>query len=102
MGARDFLTDVKAAAAVAVTTAGTSVSQVLEWIPDDIGKLGTLVGIVLSTVLIYSHLRRTSVTCRKTNIEIEILEKYEAERKETAHRRIRLGKPVRRKDEDRL
>jgi hypothetical protein len=35
-----------------------SVASVLEYIPDDIGKAGVLVSILLTVVLIYSHLRK--------------------------------------------
>lgn len=68
-------TDPKVGASVATATAGSGLGTVLEWIPTDIGKLATLVGIVLSCVLIYTHLRKGRVEYEKTRLEIEILKK---------------------------
>lgn len=48
-------TDIKTGAAVAVTTIGTGVSTIFDLIPNDIGKLATVLGIVLTLVLTYSH-----------------------------------------------
>lgn len=69
----------KSGAAVSAATTGTGLGTFLDLIPNDIGKLATLVGIVLSVILIYSHL----LTVRKTRIEIAIkeLEKAAARRR---------------------
>jgi hypothetical protein len=72
----------KLAATVSAATTSTGMATVLEWIPDDIGKLATLVGIVLSLLLIYSH----SLTIRKSRIE---LRRMEAEEVRTASTRRR-------------
>ena len=45
----------KVAACVSGATTASGLGTILEWIPDDIGKLATLIGICLSAVLIYSH-----------------------------------------------
>ena len=46
----NLLGDINAAAAAAVATMSTGLGTVLEWIPNDIGKLASLVGVVLSCV----------------------------------------------------
>ena len=54
-------TDVKTAAATATATTSTGIGTIFDWIPTDIGKLATLVGIALSTILIYTHLKKYSL-----------------------------------------
>ena len=75
---RELLTtDPKIAYAVASGTAGTGFGTFLELIPNDIGKLATLVGIVLSIVLIATHAR----IYKKTGLELQVL-RAEAEERE--------------------
>jgi hypothetical protein len=50
--------DVKTGATVAGGTTATGVGTWFEYIPSDIGKLATVIGLVLSLVLIYVHLRK--------------------------------------------
>jgi len=50
--------DVKTASATSLATVSTGSATWLEWIPTDIGKLATLVGLILSSVLIYTHLQK--------------------------------------------
>ena len=66
--------DVAVATGVATWTAGIGIGTILEWIPNDIGKLATLVGIVLSTVLIFTHLRKGRAEYNKIQLEIKLLE----------------------------
>ena len=94
-----MLTDVKTAALVSTTTAGTGLGTVLNLIPDEIGKLATLVGIVLSTVLIYTHWRKGRSEYQKTMLEILILKEKEAERLDAARRRAQTGTPSRREED---
>lgn len=63
----------KSAAVTAAATTGLSLGTVLEWIPDAIGKLGTLVGIILSIVLIAVHIRRYRMDSKKHRLETELL-----------------------------
>ena len=58
---------------VASSTIGTGIGTILELIPDDIGKLATVVGIILSSVLIYTHWRKGRIEYKKTQLEIKIL-----------------------------
>lgn len=67
------MSDTKVASVVASVTTATGVGTLLELIPDDIGKLATLVGIMLSSVLIYTHWRNGRIEYQKTRLEIEIL-----------------------------
>ena len=79
MSVRELLTtDPKVAYAVASTTSAAGFGTVLELIPNDIGKLATLVGIVLSIVLIATHAR----IYKKTGLELRALRDAEAERQE--------------------
>jgi hypothetical protein len=69
-----------------VTGAGTVSAGAGTWfdvIPDDIGKLASLVGILLSSLLIFFHvqkIRKSALEISKTRLEIEILKAREAER----------------------
>lgn len=81
MSVTELASSTKAGATIA---AGTGVmGQILDIIPNDISKLATLVGICLSLVLIYVQYRNV----QKTNLEIEILRRKEAERLEESHRK---------------
>ena len=70
-----------------VTGAGTVSAGAGTWfdvIPDDIGKLASLVGILLSSLLIFFHvqkIRKSALEISKTRLEIEIIKEREAERK---------------------
>ena len=68
----------KVAGAVSAATAATGVGTWIDWIPDEIGKLATLVGILLSLLLIYSH----SITVRKSRIELRRMLAEDAARSE--------------------
>lgn len=89
MSVTHFVNDMKVAWLTAVGTVGTGLGTILEAIPDDIGKLATLVGIVLSSVLIRSHWRKDRIEYKKTRLEISILKKKEAERVKAVIRRNR-------------
>lgn len=89
MSISEIASSTKAGATIA---AGTGLmGQVLDLIPNDITKLATVVGICLSLVLIYVQYRNA----QKTNLEIEILRRKEAERLEDSlrHRVERRSKP---------
>ncbi len=62
--------EITAAGAVAGTT-GSGISVLTGWIPQDIGNLACVVGIVLSIIMIY----RTWMDSQKIRVEKEILEK---------------------------
>lgn len=89
----DLLIDVKVAVAAAAATIGTSLATALEMIPNDIGKLGTIIGIVLS-VLIGMKVR---LSIKKMRLEIAILEGQENDRR-AATDCDRRGSPRRTED----
>jgi len=93
---QQLATNPKIASAVSAATTGTGLGTVFDLIPNDIGKLATLVGIVLSTVLIYTHWRKGRIEYRKTQLEIFILREKEAGRLESARVRKESGEPTRR------
>ena len=65
-----MMTDARIAGPVATVTAATGAAEWLNWIPNDIGKLATLVGICLSVVLIGTHLWRAVLEYRRHRVEI--------------------------------
>ncbi len=70
-----MLENTKIAATVATGTTASGLSSLLEIIPDDIGKLATVVGIALSLVLIYFHIRKGRLEKRKLELEVRELER---------------------------
>lgn len=68
------LTDVRVAASSAAATTTTGMGTAFDWIPADIGKLGSLVGICLSGVLIYTHIKKGRADLKKTRLEIAALQ----------------------------
>ena len=70
--------DPKVASGVSAITTGAGLGTILDWIPNDIGKLATLVGIVLSLVLIWVHGRKGRLEHKKIQLEIALLEKQDA------------------------
>ena len=83
-----LLNSAKIATSVAATTVTTGLGTVLEWIPNDIGKLATVIGIILSSVLIYTHWRKGRIEYQKVKLEIKIIRRREAERQIEGGRRL--------------
>lgn len=99
MNVASLIDDVKVAITVILTGLGTGLSMFLALIPNDIGKLASLVAIVLTAILIRNHLRngkKLDLENRKLQIEVSRLEAKEVERDAFAAERKRLGLPVRR------
>lgn len=92
-GLQQLVSNPKVASGVSAMTTGSGLGTLLDLIPNDIGKLATLVGIVLSTVLIYTHWCKGRIEYKKTQLEILIL-KEEAERIETGQGRKEAGEPA--------
>ncbi len=69
MSVTDLLNDLRVGWTTVVGLTGTGLGALLEWIPDDIGKLGSVVGLILATVLIRVHLK----THEKLSLEVEEL-----------------------------
>tara|TARA_R110000744_G_scaffold333450_1_gene438850 strand:+ start:11853 stop:12161 length:309 start_codon:yes stop_codon:yes gene_type:complete len=100
MSATNLVNDIKVAWLMATGTIGSGLGTVLEMIPNDIGKLATLVGIILSSVLIYTHFRKGRIEWEKTHLEILILKEKEAERIRAANLRKEAGLPANRREDD--
>lgn len=66
-----ILTDTKVAGSIGATTVGTGIADWLQWIPDDIGKLATVVGILLSLVLILTHCLRAAMEFQRHRADME-------------------------------
>ena len=77
----------KVAWSMSTLTTGSGLGTILDAIPNDIGKLATVVGIILSSVLIYTHSRKGRIEYEKTQLEILVLKEKESERIESALRR---------------
>ncbi len=84
MSATNLISDIKIAWVTVMGTIGSGLGTFLEMIPNEIGKLATLLGIVLSSVLIYTHVRNGRLQYEKTQLEILVLKEKEAERIESA------------------
>ena len=65
--------DVRLGVGTAAAPTSTGLGMVLDYIPDDIGKLASCVGIVLSSVLIYTHIRKGRAEYEKIKLETEKL-----------------------------
>ena len=63
----EVLGSLKASTAVAATTTASGLSTVLGWIPEDIGKLASFAGIILTMIMI-NYWRKNSIL---KDIEIE-------------------------------
>ena len=99
MSATELMSDIKVAWITVTGTIGSGLGTILEMIPNEIGKLGTLAGMILSSVLIYTHFRKGRIEYKKTQLEILILTEKEAQRIESAKRRKDVGLPANRRDD---
>jgi len=71
-GVEQIATDIKMATASAAMTTGTGTATFLDYIPTDIGKLATLIGIILSSVLIYTHIRKYNLEKKSHKLDQQI------------------------------
>lgn len=60
-GVRQLATNAKPAIVSVTATISTGTATWLKYIPSDIGKLASIIGIILSGVLIYTHLVKLSI-----------------------------------------
>lgn len=73
----DIASNPKVATGVVAGTTSTGVGTWLDWIPNDIGKLASLVGILLSLVLIAVHV----TVFKKHRLELEMLKEEHQKRR---------------------
>lgn len=91
----EILHNPKIAATVSAMTTGTGAGTFLDWIPNDIGKLATVIGIILSIILIRVHL----IGLKKAQLELKIMKDKEQEREKAAAMRKEKGQPLRREED---
>lgn len=89
MSIKTVLADQRVAQGVTLGTAGTGVSLMFDWIPDDIGKLVALIGGAISLVILILHVVLTRTQYRRAVLEIEILHEKEGERIARAEKRMK-------------
>ena len=75
-----MMTDSRIAGPIATLTTTTGVAEWLNWIPNDIGKLATLVGILLSLVLIGTHLTRAVLDYRRHRAKMDAIRTHHDDR----------------------
>ncbi len=71
--APELLTNIKFAWAWVVTTLGAGTGTILELIPTHIGTVASLLGCVLTVVLIRSHRSKSALEQEKLKLEIKAL-----------------------------
>lgn len=71
----------------------------ISWIPAEIAKLGTLVGMGVSLALLWLHWRKGKIEYEKARIEADILHLEREERQAAADLRRQAGLPIRRNDD---
>ena len=69
-----WLTDVKAGAFAAVSTVGTWIGTLIDLIPENIGKLAALAGLILTCTMIYCHLTKRRQESERHIKEMTLLE----------------------------
>lgn len=70
----NLIADARVAAGAALTTGASGVGQWVDMIPSTtLTKGATLIGIVLSTVLIVVHIRRDGREAAKMKLELDIM-----------------------------
>lgn len=68
-----YATSIKTAVITGAATTGTGVGTWFDVIPDDIGKLAALVGVILTSVLIVVHVTKLIFDFKKCKLEIELM-----------------------------
>ena len=68
------ITDGRLASAVSAGTTSSGLATWLDLIPNEIGKLATLVGIALSVVLIIMHLKKMNHDSKEAYLKQELLQ----------------------------
>lgn len=89
----------KTAVTVSGATTGAGLGTYLDLIPNEIGKLATLIGIVLSIVLIYVHLKKSQLDSKRITLEMEILKQREEDRRREVAERKQKGMVTRRAED---
>ena len=81
----NLLSFVESKVIASATGAGTVVSGIssaMEWIPEALGYGATIIGIILSSIMIYNQLHSGKAEREKTQLETEVLKAKLAENEE--------------------
>lgn len=70
---------IRGAMLAASTTAAVGYSTVMEWIPTDVGKIASTLGVVLTSVLIFVHISRELRERRHAVLRDELLRRQLAD-----------------------
>lgn len=92
-------TSPKAGASVAASTTAVGVSSWVDLIPDDIGKVATLVGICLSLVYIYTTVRKHRAEFKNIQLQNAALQMDNDLKRLEIERRKASGLPARRRED---
>ncbi len=77
MSVKELIVNPKTVAAVSTATTSSGLSTWFEWIPSDIGKVAVVIGILLSSVLLYFNVVNGNLTNRKLRLELKLLREKE-------------------------
>jgi hypothetical protein len=91
---KEIITSPKIASTVSAAATGSGIGQYLEIIPSsDIIKISTILGAILSVVLIYNHIKKRihdskmeKMNAEMRSFEFEVMKKKEFERLEDSKR----------------
>lgn len=97
--AAQILASPKMGASVAASTTAAGISTWVDLIPDDIGKVATLVGICLSLVYIFTTVRKHRAEFRNIQLRNDALELDNAAKRLEIERRKASGLPARRAED---
>jgi hypothetical protein len=91
----ELMANPKVATAISAGTISSGLGTFLDLIPSDIGKLATLLGVVLTVILIRSHW----LNIKKLSLEMDIMKAKERDRQDAIKKRMNNDEPIRRKDD---
>lgn len=82
----------KVAASISTATTAAGLGTVLNYLPDVLGSVATMAGILLSWFLI----RKVRMETKKIKLEMEVLRGRERTRSDEIDHRVEAGEPLRR------
>jgi hypothetical protein len=98
---KEIMSNPKIAGTMAAATTSTGVGQYLEMIPSsDLIKVSTILGIILSVVLIYNHIKKRIADSKIEKLKYE-MERYEFETmKKKEEKRLKDASLMKRRESD--
>jgi len=68
----ELMASLKVAVMAILTTLGTWIAAIVEWLPADIAKIGIIPAATLSCILCYTHYKRLKIDTREKDIQYEM------------------------------